>query len=325
MKNYYKILRVNSNATIKEIKHSFRILAHKYHPDKNNINYSSENFLELKEAYDFLSDALKRQLYDKEYEKYLKYYTVFENYETEREAINHNEISYIFAELKKFKVEDAGKIVLEELLASLTSCKKWLLTIKKAGTINNATYLDISSTVVRNAIEISESILDSILTMWTKSPELYKNLPATVKLEGIISWLEAIDKNVITALKDFDMNETTREIYSLKNEYYHELKNDFEKEYSQKNKKEGCYIATMVYGDYNNSSVLVLRYYRDNILRKLLFGNQLINIYYSVSPFLVYCLKNNTFANSLIRKILDKRVRQIARKYCMTLNKVNTV
>ena len=37
-------------------------------------------------------------------------------------------------------------------------------------------------------------------------------------------------------------------------------------------KTEGCYIATMVYGDYNHPKVLQLRYFRDNCLKKYIFG-----------------------------------------------------
>lgn len=41
-KNYYDILWLNKNATLDEIKKSYRILAMKYHPDKHNWNKKFE-------------------------------------------------------------------------------------------------------------------------------------------------------------------------------------------------------------------------------------------------------------------------------------------
>lgn len=63
-KNYYLILGVPPNATLAEIKRSFRFLANKFHPDKNQGDARAEEaFKEIAEAYDVLSDAAKRQQY----------------------------------------------------------------------------------------------------------------------------------------------------------------------------------------------------------------------------------------------------------------------
>lgn len=65
MKNYYKILGVTSTASQEEIKRAYRVLAVKYHPDKNfGDKASEEHFKEISESYIILSDTAKRNAYD---------------------------------------------------------------------------------------------------------------------------------------------------------------------------------------------------------------------------------------------------------------------
>jgi len=62
--NYYDILEVNKDATQDEIKHKFRELAKKTHPDKTKEN-SEEEMAELNKAYEVLSDKERREKYDR--------------------------------------------------------------------------------------------------------------------------------------------------------------------------------------------------------------------------------------------------------------------
>ncbi|MDP3763407.1 MAG: DnaJ C-terminal domain-containing protein [bacterium] len=62
MKDYYKILGVNKNASEEEVKKAFRKLAHVHHPDKSGGNEAK--FKEASEAYTVLSDKKKRAQYD---------------------------------------------------------------------------------------------------------------------------------------------------------------------------------------------------------------------------------------------------------------------
>lgn len=65
VKDYYKTLGVNKDASQDEIKKAFRKLARKYHPDLNPGDKSSEQkFKEINEAYSVLGDAKKRAEYD---------------------------------------------------------------------------------------------------------------------------------------------------------------------------------------------------------------------------------------------------------------------
>lgn len=66
-RDYYEVLGVPKNATEEEIKKSYRKLAMKYHPDRNQgdgAKAAEEKFKEAKEAYEMLSDAQKRAAYD---------------------------------------------------------------------------------------------------------------------------------------------------------------------------------------------------------------------------------------------------------------------
>ncbi|HKO95691.1 MAG TPA: J domain-containing protein [Pyrinomonadaceae bacterium] len=65
-KDYYEVLGVSRSASADDIKTAYRKLARKFHPDLNpGDKAAEERFKELQEAYDTLSDAENRKLFDK--------------------------------------------------------------------------------------------------------------------------------------------------------------------------------------------------------------------------------------------------------------------
>src|SRR5438034_5880694 len=61
----YIILEIGRTASVNEIKRAFRKLARRYHPDINPGDHQAEErFKRITEAYDILSDPLKREFYD---------------------------------------------------------------------------------------------------------------------------------------------------------------------------------------------------------------------------------------------------------------------
>jgi len=68
-KDYYKILEVSKDATLQDVKKSYRKLALIWHPDRNGETPEKAKAAEVKfkgigEAYEILSDEKKRQRYD---------------------------------------------------------------------------------------------------------------------------------------------------------------------------------------------------------------------------------------------------------------------
>lgn len=81
-----------------------------------------------------------------------------------------------------------------------------------------------------------------------------------------------------------------------------------------KKKKEGCYIATAVYGSYDAPEVLVLRRFRDETLKRTMLGRGFIRTYYALSPALAQKLRTAARLNALVRKGLDFFVRFLQNK-----------
>ncbi len=65
-RDYYEVLGVSRTSTVDEMKKAYRVLALKYHPDRNKGDkVAEEKFKEAAEAYEILQDPEKRQIYDR--------------------------------------------------------------------------------------------------------------------------------------------------------------------------------------------------------------------------------------------------------------------
>jgi hypothetical protein len=73
-----------------------------------------------------------------------------------------------------------------------------------------------------------------------------------------------------------------------------------------------CYVATMVYGDYDAPEVMVLRNFRDNTLAKSAAGLIFIKVYYKYSPFWVERFRHSPIVNRVIKAVLDRLVKKLS-------------
>ncbi|KAI0661750.1 DnaJ-domain-containing protein [Cubamyces menziesii] len=68
----YKVLELSKSASEQDIRKAYKRLSRKYHPDKNKDPGAEEKFVEIAHAYEVLSDATKRQIYDRHGEEGLR-------------------------------------------------------------------------------------------------------------------------------------------------------------------------------------------------------------------------------------------------------------
>ena len=78
-KDYYHILSISRDASPAEIKKSYRRLALKYHPDRNQDDEAAEYFKEITEAYGVLIDPEKRRKFDRQRESSFNREAVFDD------------------------------------------------------------------------------------------------------------------------------------------------------------------------------------------------------------------------------------------------------
>lgn len=89
MKNYYKTLEINPNASLIDVKKAYRSLALQYHPDRNKNPNAHEKFIEITEAYEVLRDSSQRAIYDAQFKQFFSQHTTnnetTQTYQTQQE------------------------------------------------------------------------------------------------------------------------------------------------------------------------------------------------------------------------------------------------
>lgn len=75
--------------------------------------------------------------------------------------------------------------------------------------------------------------------------------------------------------------------------------------------RNGCYIATCVYGSYDCPQVWMLRRYRDYYLDERWWGRAFIKVYYAISPKLVKIFGKNPLFLKFNRYLLNRKIRKL--------------
>lgn len=180
-----------------------------------------------------------------------------------------------------------------DITRTVDKCIPLLNSMKDKLGFGSDLYMNVSSAVASYAIN---ALVDVVNLQQTLS------MGDNTKLKSVIS--EAVI--LMSTIGNMDMDAKTRN-------YYSGNKNTLVSIDNRLNPSGGCYIATMVYGNYDHPQVMVLRDFRDSYLAKRYWGKQFIKIYYKYSPKLVEKLTEHKKINRMIKNILDVFVEHLKR------------
>ena len=62
--DYYEILTLSPQATLEDIRRAYRAMALRFHPDRNSSPEAQAAMIKINEAYEVLSDPMRRESYD---------------------------------------------------------------------------------------------------------------------------------------------------------------------------------------------------------------------------------------------------------------------
>jgi hypothetical protein len=208
---------------------------------------------------------------------------------------------------------DSGQLLLQELNASILLIENEFTKIQKTGKLDENIKIYLNSALIHVSLTKTDEIMNDIMNMLLSTPD--KNtlkFSEKDRIEGAFSWANDIFNLIIVPLKRLKGDEYSMEKLYLKEDYYQELFKNLESNYNKSNSKQGCYIATFVYGDYENENVIILREFRDNVISKSILGKLFIKFYYRTSPILIKIFKNNAAFKNVSKKLIETLVKNLS-------------
>ena len=151
-KDYYKILEINEFESAENIKAAYRKLARKYHPDIAGASFI-DKFKEINEAYEILSNKIKKE----EYDRARKFYNYAKSAET-----NNNKSEYKKSETTT-KPESKFSFKWEEFVAKRQQSNNSKKTDEKQPIKGKDIFADIEITTL-DAITGAEKVVNMLQT-----------------------------------------------------------------------------------------------------------------------------------------------------------------
>lgn len=139
---------------------------------------------------------------------------------------------------------------------------------------------------------------------------------SSYSLYSMVSGLSAEDKNGIINLNGEALKILIKvKLYYIgpeNFEYLIQLINKIKAVENKVNPSSSCYIATLIYKDYDSYEVSLLRQYRDLKLNNSFLGRKFISFYYYSNPFVYPILKRSVIIQAFFKYILDVKIRKMS-------------
>lgn len=203
---------------------------------------------------------------------------------------------------------------ISEIGSFVDGCKVDLSSIAQKLGRTDSLYLKISSAVASAAINALVEKINAAQKIATISSDLSSLRSDASLASAVMSKLSSFD--MTTECRNyFNKNNTALQNINSQLSYRSHPTTYSSSNTSSSSSSDGCYIATMVYGDYDHPQVMVLRDFRDSYLKERNWGKRFIKFYYKHSPNWVEKLKNHKLVNRTIKAILDIFVSLWKKKY----------
>lgn len=213
------------------------------------------------------------------------------------------ELDFILQKIASFQritnsIQNAKELV--------NTCKPKLQSMKNKLGATNDFYLNISSGIANNAQGMLIEVVNKAQNDF-QFEVIYNRNGAIEKLKTLIR--DSISASLV--IGTLDMTAEVRTRYNSNDSTLRSIAGQLGVQAPTSASGGGCYIATMVYGDYEHPQVLELRRFRDEYLSHTVWGSRFISFYYAYSPLLVRKWKDKKTLNRMIRIVLDQFIQII--------------
>ena len=179
--NPYQVLGVPQEATQDEIKKAYRRLAKQYHPDRNKSKAAEVIIVRVNEAYEILSDPVKKARYDQPYQTFYTQTDEEHLYEERKRAFRKRK--WEEAQRAEAKREKREKLIYKIMRVLAFPCLAFAMVLVVDEWLPVNTYVEIADRGWQVRGPSGRSGRQGILSSYMQTPNFVLSVPNEVHLD----------------------------------------------------------------------------------------------------------------------------------------------